>query len=315
MAFQRVLKLLSLLLGLVTGLSAVIVAFFTRRMIAPTRQPLWTTPSQMGLAYENVQFPALDSVRLSGWFVPADSGAQVRGNIILAHDWLWNRLGDAADDLGADLSGISPIELLRLTHALHYEGYNVLMFDIRNHGESASHPPVTFGLSESSDLLGALAYLQTRADVDPERIGVIGFGMGANALLYALPQTDQIRAGVAVQPSTPSIYADGYATDSLNLLGKILLGAVKGAYSAISNVRLDALQPSFAAAGAGDTPVLFVQSKGDKWGSAEDVNRLCQATPGGEGPIYVNGNHHYRGFQYIIDNPRPAMVFFEEHMN
>jgi len=315
MTFRRVLKLLSLLFGFVVGLSAAAVAYFTKRMVAPDRQPLWTTPSQMGLDFENVQFPALDSVRLSGWFVPSGPAEQSKGTIILAHGWLWNRLGDAADDLVADLSGTTPIELLRLTHALHYEGYNVLMFDLRNHGESAAHPPVTFGQSESSDLLGALAYLQTRPDVDQERIGVIGFCIGANALLYALPLTDQIRAAVAVQPATAAVYADGYSRDLMGLPSKVLLPFVKWAYSTVGGVRLGALQPAFAAAGAGATPVLFVQSKGDKWGSTEDVNRLRLATPGGEGPIYVNGNHHYRGFQYIIDNPRPAILFFEEHLN
>ena len=63
------------------------------------------------------------------------------------------------------------------------------MFDLRNHGESAAHPPVTFGQSEADDLLGALAYLSARPDVDPARLAAIGFSMGANAILYALPQT------------------------------------------------------------------------------------------------------------------------------
>lgn len=312
MTFRRVLKLLSLLFGFVVGISAAAVAYFTRRMVAPARQPLWTSPSQMGLDFENVQFPAMDSVRLSGWFIPARVAEQAKGTIILAHGWLWNRLGDAAADLTADISGTTPIELLRLAHALNYENYNVLMFDLRNHGESASHPPVTFGQLESNDLLGALAYLQTRPDIDKDRIGVVGFCIGANALLYALPQTDQIRAAIAVGPSTAAVYADRYARDLLGMPGLAMLPFVKWAYSTIGGVRLDALQPSFAAAGAGTTPVLFVQSQGDRWGSVEDVNRLRMATPGGQGPIYVDGDHHYRSFQYLIDNPRPALDFFEE---
>lgn len=314
MTFRRVLKILSLLLGFLAGLSAVVVAYFTRRMVAPARQPLWTTPSQMGMDFENVQFPAQDSVRLSGWYIPAAATNQANGGtIILAHGWLWNRLGDAAADLAADLSGTTPVELLRLAHTLHCEGYNVLMFDLRNHGESASHPPVTFGQSESNDLLGALAYLQTRPDVDIDRVGVIGFSLGANALLYALPLTEQIRAAIAVQPSTAAVYADGYSRDLLGLPGKALLPVVKMAYSSLSGVRLNALQPGFAAAGAGATPVLFVQCHDDKWGSAADAERLRLATPGGEGPIYVDGVHHYDGYQYLIENPAVALAFLDKY--
>lgn len=315
MTFRRVLKLLSLLLGFVAGLSAVVVAYFTRRMVSPARQPLWTTPSRMGLDFEDVQFPAQDGVRLSGWFIPAAAADRTKGTIILAHGWLWNRLGDAAADLAADLSGTTPVELLRLAHALYGEGYHVLMFDLRNHGESAAHPPVTFGQSESNDLLGALAYLQTRPDVDKDRIGVISFSLGANALLYALPLTNQIRAAVAVQPSTATIFADGYSQDLLGLPGKILLPVVKAVYSAVSGVRLGALQPAFAVAGAGPTPVLFIQSRDDKWGSTDDVNRLRLATPAGEGPVYVDGDHHYHGFHYLIDDPQAALAFFDKYFN
>lgn len=315
MTLRRVLRLLSWLMGFVAGVAAVAVAFFARRMVAPTRQLLWTSPADMGMAFETVEFPAQDSVRLSGWFIPAPKNANRGGaTIVLVHDWTWNRLGDAATDLLSNLSGTTPIELLRLAHALHYEGFHVLMFDLRNHGESAAHPPVTFGQSEAQDLLGAVAYLQTRPEVDKGCIGVIGFSMGANAILYSLPQTDQITAAIAVQPMTVSHYAERYARDLLGPAGNVVLPLVEATYSAIGGVRLEALQPAFAAAGAGNTPVLFIQGKADRWGSIEDANRLREATPEGEGPLYVDGEHRYQGYRYLIENPRIAVTFFERYL-
>lgn len=313
MTFKRVTKLLSLLVGIAVGLGAVIIAFFTRRLIAPLRQPLWTTPADMGLEFENVNFPAQDSVRLSGWFIPARTAERNGSTIILLHDWTWNRLGDAASDVLSNLSGTTPVELLRLSHALHYEGYHVLMFDLRNHGESAMHPPVTFGLSEANDLLGAIAYLHSRPEVDKVRIGVIGFSMGANAILHALPQTDQIAAAIAVQPMTVGVYAEGYARDLLGKPGEILLPLVETTYSSITGIRLDGIQPAFAVLGGSETPVLFVQCKDDLWGSLDDIERLCTATPHGEGPLYIDGVHRYEGFQYLIENPRVAVTFFERY--
>ena len=92
MSFKRVMQLVGLIAGFLTAGAALIVAFFTRRMVVPARQPLWATPADMGMTFENVDFPAQDSVRLSGWFIPA-AGPDRRGGatIILVHDWMWNR--------------------------------------------------------------------------------------------------------------------------------------------------------------------------------------------------------------------------------
>ena len=315
MTFRRVMKILGILMGLATAAAALVVAYFTKRMVAPARQPLWSNPADMGLEYEDAQFPALDSVRLSGWFIPATKGENRNGAaVILVHDWTWNRLGDAAADVLANLSGTTPIELLRLAYALHYEGYHVLMYDQRNHGESAAHPPVTFGQSEANDLLGAIAYLQARPEVDRARIGAIGFSMGANAILYAMAQTDQLGAAIAVQPMTIGTYIKGYAEDLLGLPGNVMVPVAEAAYSAVSGVTIGALQPGFAVAGAGQTPVLFVQCKEDRWGSLDDAERLCSVTPEGEGPLYVDGIHRYEGYQYLIENPRVAVTFFERYI-
>ena len=323
MTFRRVMRLLGLLAGFAAGLTAASMAAFTRRMIAPPRQPLWCTPDDMGLPYENVDFPARDSVRLSGWFIPAAHAADggSTATVILVHGWGWNRLGDAAGDIVADLSGSTPVELLRLAHALHYDGYHVLMYDQRNHGESAAHPPVTFGQTEAEDLLGAIAYLQTRPELDTARIGAIGFSMGANAILYALARTDDLRAAIAVQPMTMTTYSEGYAADLLGPLAAVVQPLVEAAYGAITGIPLRALQPAFAAAGAAagndaraQTPVLFLQCKADRWGSLADAERLAAATPASEGPLYVDGDHRYQGYQYLIDNPRIATTFLEQHL-
>lgn len=316
MTFNRVMKSLFGLAGFAAGIMAVVVGLVTRRMVSPPRQPVNIQPSDLGLPFENVQFPAQDGVRLSGWFIPAALGTGRKGaTLVFVHGWGWNRLGDAADDMLADMTGATPVEFMRLAHSLHYEGYNILTFDLRNHGESASQPPVTFGQKEADDLLGALTYLQSRTDVAADRIGVVGFSMGGNALLYALPRTTAIRAAVAVQPTTATVFAERFARDVLGDVGQyVVLPLTELAYSVASGLNLGALQPAFAAGGAGETPVLYVQSKHDAWGSVEDVKRIAASTPCAEGPLYVDGMHHYQGFQYVIDNPKILVAFFEQYM-
>ena len=110
--------------------------------------------------------------------------------------------------------------------------------------------------------------------------------MGANTILYTLPQTHELCAAIAVQPSTAAVFAEGYANDLLGPAAGLVRPLVETAYGAITGVPLGALQPAFAAAGADigrPTPVLFVQCKADRWGTLADAGPLAAATPGGQG--------------------------------
>ncbi|PID84619.1 MAG: alpha/beta hydrolase, partial [Chloroflexi bacterium] len=278
MSFRRSLRWFFWLLGLIIGLITAIAFAFAKRLVNPPRLPLWATPGDLGLDYDEIQFPAQDGVRISGWFVPAKADSmRKRATIILIHGWPWNRLGEVADDLFSELTGRKPVDMLRLAFALHQDGYNVLMYDMRNHGESAAAPPITFGQEEAKDLLGALTYLNARTDVDPERIGAIGFSMGANSLIYALPQTEQIKAAIAVQPTTVSVYNQKYGQDLLGPLSVAVMPLAELMFQIAGGMYFSAYCPSFAAAGAGDTPVLFIQGNSDPWGDAEDVAQIAEA--------------------------------------
>jgi pimeloyl-ACP methyl ester carboxylesterase len=315
MSLKRALRWFFWLLGLAIAFITTIALMFARRLVNPPRLPLWANPGDLGLDYDEIQFPAQDGVRIAGWFVPAPADSMRKGaTLILIHGWPWNRLGEVADDMFSELTGRKPVDLLRLAFALHKDGYNLLMYDMRNHGESASSPPVAFGQEEAKDLLGALAYLSARDDVDAGRIGVIGFSMGANSLLYALPQTDQIQAGIAVQPMTVSVYSQKYGRDLLGLLSTAVLPLSEFMFQIAGGMYFSAYRPSFAAAGAGDTPILYVQGNGDPWGDVEDVAQIAEATPNARGPLFVESSDRFGGYQYLIDNPKIATAFFEQEL-
>ncbi|MCO5190959.1 MAG: hypothetical protein M9918_22575, partial [Anaerolineae bacterium] len=102
--FSRTLRLFFFLIGLGVGLMAAIIALLTRQMVNPPRQRLWTNPKDIGLDYEDVQFPARDGARLSGWFIPGssmktDENTGKRPTILLVHSWMWNRLGNSAESM------------------------------------------------------------------------------------------------------------------------------------------------------------------------------------------------------------------------
>lgn len=314
--FRRATQLILLLLGVVAGMTTFLAAYIARMFIRPPRQRLWATPDDLGMPFEDVQFPARDGLRLSGWFIPArlDDGQQPKATILLVHGWPWNRLGTSAENILTDLPGSAPVQLIHLALALHCRGYQLLMFDLRNHGLSAASAPVTFGWREADDLLGALDYITGRNDVDAERVGVVGFSIGANATLFALPRTDLIGAAVAVQPTSPTVFSSRSLAAVLGPLSRLVLPLVELIYRIAGGLNFAAMEPIFACRGSGDTPLLFVQGKGDNWGSLENVAAMVSASPTKVEPIFVESNGRFGGYQFVIDNPDTVDAFFSGHL-
>jgi len=313
--FRRSLRLFFAIIGFVLGLAAFTSAYLARTMIAPARQKLRATPQRNGLKFEDVEFPAADGLRVSGWFVPApaEAGAEA-ATVVVVHGWQWNRQGFEGGSLFSNVTGSEPVDLLQFITDLHVAGFNVLAIDMRNHGESAASRPVTFGQSESKDLLGALDYLEDCQGVDVSRIGVIGFSIGANAILFALPQTTMIRAAVAVQPMTPSLFTRRFTLNLFGFLGSLIGILSVFIYNLFGGQRLSGIIPAFAAAGSGDVPLLYIQGTGDEWGSVEDVSVMADMTPGQKQLLFVNSQHRFGGYKYALDHPAVAIRFFAEHL-
>jgi pimeloyl-ACP methyl ester carboxylesterase len=112
-----------------------------------------------------------------GWLL-VQPGEGPKPAILVAHGWGSNRS-----------------RMLRYAYPLHREGYVILMYDARGHGDSDPHPAPS-GLSFKEDLLAALDWLRRRADVDPERIGVIGHSLGGFGAVLALDDGAEVAAVV-----------------------------------------------------------------------------------------------------------------------
>ena len=132
---------------------------------------LKTTDGNLGAPYEPVSFRAHDGLRLDGWFVPSRNGATVI---------------------------VYPGKRGTQNHArmLVRNGYGALVFDRRGEGTSEGDPNA-LGWGFDQDLLGALAYLRSRDDVDPGRIGGLGLSVGGEALLETAAETDDVKAVVS----------------------------------------------------------------------------------------------------------------------
>ena len=75
-------------------------------------------------------------------------------------------------------------------------GYGVLLFDQRGEGRSDGDPNA-FGWSAEKDHNAAVAFLQSRPDVDPGRIGALGLSVAGETLLQTAAHNRGIRAVVS----------------------------------------------------------------------------------------------------------------------
>jgi fermentation-respiration switch protein FrsA (DUF1100 family) len=128
-------------------------------------------PANLGAPFEDVEFTTSDGLQLHGWYVPSENGAAV---IVFP-----GRSGPQ-----------------KPARVLVEHGYGVLLFDRRGEGESDGDPNA-LGWSGVPDLNAAVAFLQGRADVDPNRIGGIGLSVGGELLLQAAVGSDALKAVVS----------------------------------------------------------------------------------------------------------------------
>lgn len=169
-------------------LALLVIAFTVFSAVHPNQDTdIGVAPNALGLYYETITFDSKDGTDLNGWFIPSINASQIleegndailrkRPGVVLCHGIGTNRK-----------------QMLPLAAFLNSKGYEVLLFDFRSAGLSASNPR-SFGLNERDDVLAAVHYLQETSSIDPTRVGVIGQDMGGVAALWAAGYDHSIQA-------------------------------------------------------------------------------------------------------------------------
>ena len=178
-------------------------------MVKPGKSPVFETPDEYGLEYEEVTFITKDNVILSGWIVKGRTDKV----IIQSHFGVQcSRCGYTQEGKGIFKNTLwtSDIHFLNQTKYLVEAGYSVLMYDLRSHGnsESADSPWITWGLEERKDVLAAVNFITNHEVYGDASIGLLSICMGAASTTFAygmeeeIRAIDQIKTLIAVQPLT-----------------------------------------------------------------------------------------------------------------
>src|SRR5438105_10899340 len=142
-----------------------------RAMHPPRAAYPWTLDDYPELTAEEVTVATAGGVDLAGRFFPG----RTRATIVLSHGY-----GGGQD------------EMLPVARALVRAGFSVFSYDLRGCGGSGGG--VTFGAFEQRDLVSVVDYVASRPDVDAEKIGALGFSMGAATSIMAAANEPRIRA-------------------------------------------------------------------------------------------------------------------------
>lgn len=287
------------------------LAQVTKLSLLAQRRPLTRTPADVGLPYQDVSFRSADGVELRGWFLPQERGEGPQPTIAFVHGWPWNRLGNEAGWMPYPDRGV---DFLVPAQALHAAGFQLLLFDLRNHGESGSAPPVTYGLHEARDVVGAVRMLRNRPDVDGDRVGLIGTSMGGNAVIYAIPQCQPIAAAVVIQPNDPATFTANFTRTQFGTVARTALRSSGLLLWAAGSPPYSAHDLAGTAATLGDTQLRYVQGSGDPWGTLEDVEAMAAATPRAEPVIVYPSTERYEAYRYVETHAQDIVEFFDRHL-
>ena len=220
--------------------------------------------------------------------------------IVVAHGWGSNRS-----------------RILRYALPLHEAGFFVLTYDVRSHGESGPAKALT-GLTFRDDLLAALEWVRSRADLDAARVGVLGHSVGGFGSVLALDVGAPIAA--LVTDAMP-VRFDTMVEAELRRKGMPifplakLIGGMMLLRSGISRRFLNHSAPARILADnerGARIPVLLVHSRGDNFIPPSELEHVVAKVPNVK-HLFVDQEGHSVSEQ----DPafwREVLPFFRTHL-
>jgi alpha-beta hydrolase superfamily lysophospholipase len=238
----------------------------------PERGP--TRPEDLGLSVETVEFTTTDHVNLRGWWNAGEPTAPV---VIFVHGLNRSRL-----------------EMLDRAAETSKRGYGVLLFDLRNHGES-DRAYTTLGIHETRDVCAASELARMKAPGRPQFLW--GVSLGASTALLALRECPQFAA--VVSDSSFLSLRDTVA-HHLKLYFHLPSFPVAKLIVWITALRVhvdpDAGDVEAALKADRKTPVLFIAGSADRRMPPEVAKRLFDAAQGFKRLVVIPGAGHGQAF-------------------
>jgi uncharacterized protein len=202
------------------------------RLTRPTNRPSAMNLSESIREAQRWSTLTEDGLTLRGWYLPTDRRRQL---IVMVHG-LWGSWEEDMLDLGIKL---------------HNRHFDVLLFDLRGHGES-DPSRLSMGFRERADIRAVQLWAESQGFSD-QRIGWVGYSMGGALLLLEAARNRSIRVAV-----TDSAYGD------LHAVLRTQLSKESGLWSCFNPGIIYAAQLCYGLPSEGLDPIRFSKDWGER---------------------------------------------------
>ncbi len=283
----------------------------------PPRSPLLRKPDDYGLAYEEVEIPTPDGLTLKAWFIPADSNKLIVHN----HFSPANHYGFPGHLPGGEAFGGFEVNFLPKYQALHNAGYNVLAYDIRNHGESDASANELCGVGywEWQDVIGSLQFARSWEKTAGMDIGLQSMCMGANATLRAMEKQPEafadIKCWILIQPLHGQTCIERYS-ERLGLDVAASIEEFAPINKALTGLTFEDhnMRPLIQHV---HLPTLMLQVRNDQVSRASDAQEMYDLLDvPAKDMIWVEDTPwRFHGYTYFSEHPERMVEWYDTYMN
>ncbi len=288
--------------------------FLAKTMLEPLPQPFDKTPKDYGMDYRDVEFPTRDGLTLRGWLVNEKADKVVA---ITHFGYRANRFGYQLKYQPLLTKPYNKeIEFCKVAEQLVNDGYAVLMYDLRNHGESdkSDRGVGTGGHGERFDVIAAVEFLANDPAMAGKPIGLLSYCYGASTSFFAMEEDSEIfkkcgvKAMVALQP-----LANGDYLKSVKLPNSIYNAAEQyfkeqtGGYSLMA--------PLEEAAKSVCVPTRLVQARKDPNTNMDKVKQMYENFPVEKEMFWLEEpTHRFDGYNWFAAHPKDMLTWFNKYM-
>lgn len=285
-------------------------------IVRPLRSFIHKTPDVYGMTYTDLIIPSLDGVPLEAWYIIATDGESDK-LIIFNHALPMCRSGFPGH-FGEPWSNFDSVEIdfvIQMKH-LADAGYNILAYDIRNHGNSGAANGGISGIGqfEWRDCVGVKKFVDSHPTLSKMKVGLYSQCMGGNSQYHAIHRYPELFENVKcmVSPLVVSMEAIFDAFSELQNISQyqelIDLELIKmGGFTAAE------MTPKLWA-----HPLLMIQVYDDIWTrNPKDGQEIFDLVSSEEKELLWIKDTPYRfkdGYNYFGRTPEKILSFFDKYM-
>lgn len=308
--------------GTISHKGHMLVEFYSQLFAHGQRTPIMRRPDEYGMKYEDVTFPSMDGVQLEGWYIPAANSKKL---LIINHPMTCNRYGYPGHlpQWSIYWGGFEVNFLPELKH-LHDAGYNILTYDLRNHGLSASANGGISGLGllECRDVVGSVRYVKSRPDLAGMEVGLYSRCMGSISTAVAMSKWPEefkdinLKAALFLNIVTGKTFVEKAA----KLVGENperVVARVNKRLHELSGFYLDEETPVPYIKDV-KIPTMLVQIRRDFLIHGEDDGmKIFNALGAKDKELFwiEDSNQRFYAYNYFGQHPEKLVGWFDKHMN